>query len=101
VPVDVYAEDLPAGSHKIIVYLGGEYGAPYDAICIASPFLDGALLHGLHGTINRRVLCALMEYGRKQGYTVAYFARTHGFKYTRFAQFAFCRDGMNFYRVKL
>lgn len=94
-----FAEDIPAGSHKVYVYLDGQYGDPYDTVCIFQPFQDGALVSGASGVINRRVIHQWVRYARKYGYTKVYFARPSGCEFKNFAKFAFELDGMRYYRV--
>lgn len=99
--VSLHAEDIPAGSHKVYVYLDGEYGDPIDTVCIFQPFKEGALVTGAHGVINRRVIAAWVRYARKYGYRKVYFSRPNGVRFTRFARYAFTEGGLDYYRIDL
>jgi len=99
--VSLYAEDIPAGSHKVYVYLDGDYGDPIDTTCIFQPFREGALVTGAHGVINRRVIRAWVKYAKRHGYHKVYFSRCCGTRFTRFARYAFTEGGLHYYRIDL
>ena len=97
----LYAEDIPAGSHKVYVWKDGEYGQPYDLACIFQPFRDGGLVCGAIGHLTRPIILALIEYAKRCNYPCMYFSRAYGGKFTRFAQYAFSEDGLDYYRIDL
>jgi hypothetical protein len=97
----LYAEDIPAGSHKIYVWEDGGFGERIDLVCIFQPFRDGGLITGVHGKLTRKIIFELMSEAKKN-YKVMYFSRAFGGHFSRFAKFVYHdENGLDYYKVDL